>query len=164
MSKIPLHPDVKIHQHNVHYDFRGELWTLWKQDEFYPQLNFNHDKVSTSRKHVLRGIHGDTKSWKLIECLYGELYFVVVDNRPDSPNCLKWTSMMLSDKNRQSVLLPPGFGNGFLVMSEHSIFHYKWAYPGKYPDVEDQFTLKWNDPKIGIDWPTFNPILSKRDS
>ena len=79
MSKITTHPDVKIYNHNVHYDFRGELWTLWKEDEFYPQLNFNHDKVSTSRKHVLRGIHGDTKSWKLIECLYGELYFVVVD-------------------------------------------------------------------------------------
>ena len=62
MSKIPVHPDVRIHQHNVHYDFRGELWTLWKQDEFYPKLDFNHDKVSTSRKHVLRGIHGDTKS------------------------------------------------------------------------------------------------------
>ena len=67
--KIPVHPDVRIHQHNVHYDFRGELWTLWKQDEFYPKLDFNHDKVSTSRKHVLRGIHGDTKSWKLIEWL-----------------------------------------------------------------------------------------------
>ena len=73
MSKITTHPDVKIYNHNVHYDFRGELWTLWKEDEFYPQLNFNHDKVSTSRKHVLRGIHGDTKSWKLIECLYEKL-------------------------------------------------------------------------------------------
>ncbi len=85
--KIQTHPDVRIYNHDVYYDFRGELWTLWKQDEFSPQLNFNHDKISTSRKHVLRGIHGDSKSWKLIECLYGELYFVVVDNRPDSPNC-----------------------------------------------------------------------------
>jgi dTDP-4-dehydrorhamnose 3,5-epimerase len=163
MSKIPVHPDVRIHQHNVHYDFRGELWTLWKQDEFYPQLDFNHDKVSTSRKHVLRGIHGDTKSWKLIECLYGELYFVVVDNRPESKNYKNWTSMMLSDKTRQSVLVPPGIGNGFCVMSEHSIFHYKWAYEGKYPDVCDQFTLKWNDPELDLEWPIDNPILQKRD-
>ena len=108
-------------------------------------------------------IDGDTKSWKLIECLYGELYFVVVDNRPDSRHYGNWTSMMLSDKTRQAVLLPPGFGNGFLVMSEHSVFHYKWAYPGKYPDVEDQFTLKWNDPKLGIEWPINNPILQERD-
>ena len=161
--KIPVHPDVRIHQHNVHYDFRGELWTLWKQDEFYPKLDFNHDKVSTSRKHVLRGIHGDTKSWKLIECLYGELYFVVVDNRPESKNYKNWTSMMLSDKTRQSVLVPPGIGNGFCVMSEHSIFHYKWAYEGKYPDVGDQFTLKWNDPELDLEWPIDNPILQKRD-
>jgi dTDP-4-dehydrorhamnose 3,5-epimerase len=161
--KIQTHPDVRIYNHDVYYDFRGELWTLWKQDEFSPQLNFNHDKISTSRKHVLRGIHGDSKSWKLIECLYGELYFVVVDNRPDSPNYKNWMSMMLSDKKRQSVLLPPGFGNGFCVMSEHSLFHYKWSYPGKYPDVEDQFTLKWNDPELNIEWPIDNPILQGRD-
>ena len=64
--KITTHPDVKVYTHDVYYDFRGELWTLWKQEEFLPQLNFNHDKASTSRKHVLRGIHGDSKSWKLI--------------------------------------------------------------------------------------------------
>jgi dTDP-4-dehydrorhamnose 3,5-epimerase len=162
--KIPLHPDVRIYPHNVHHDFRGEFPTLWKEGEFpMTNLKFNHDKVSTSRQHVLRGIHGDTKSWKMIECLYGELYFVIVDNRPDSKNYKKWTSMMLTDKVRQSVLLPPGFGNGFLVMSEHSIFHYKWAYEGKYPDVDDQFTLKWNDPELDIEWPIDNPILQKRD-
>ena len=162
--RVQVLPDVGVYKHDVHYDFRGELWTLWKEGEFpRTDLKFNHDKVSTSRKHVLRGIHGDTKSWKLIECLYGELYFVIVDNRPDSRNYGNWTSMMLSDKTRQSVLLPPGFGNGFLVMSDHSIFHYKWSYPGKYPDVEDQFTLKWNDPNLGIEWPIDNPILQGRD-
>ena len=163
MSKIKFHPDVRVYTPDVYHDFRGELWTLWKQDEFSPQLNFNHDKVSTSRKHVLRGIHGDIKSWKLIQCLYGELYFVVVDNRPESPNYKNWMSMMLSDKTRQSVLLPPGFGNGFCVMSNHSIFHYKWSYSGDYPDVEDQFTLKWNDPELNIEWPISDPILQGRD-
>jgi dTDP-4-dehydrorhamnose 3,5-epimerase len=163
-NQIPLPSDIEIYNHSVHYDFRGELWTLWKEGEFLRNdLNFNHDKVSTSRKHVLRGIHGDFKSWKLIECLYGELYFVVVDNRPESPNYNKWSSMMLSDKIRQSILLPPGFGNGFCVMSDHSIFHYKWAYPGGYPDVQDQFTLKWDNPELGIEWPINNPILQKRD-
>ena len=70
---------------------------------------------------------------------------------------------MLSDKKRQSVLIPPGFANGFLVMSEHSVFHYKWSYPGDYPDVQDQFTIKWDDPILDIDWPINNPILQKRD-
>jgi dTDP-4-dehydrorhamnose 3,5-epimerase len=163
MNKIEFHPDVKIFNHDVFYDYRGELWTTWEKSSFEPKLDFIHDKVSTSRKNVLRGIHGDTKSWKLIECLYGELYFILVDNRVDSPNYKKWSSMMLSDKKRQSVLIPPMFGNGFLVMSEYSIFHYKWAYTGEYPDVKDQFTIKWDDPKINIEWPIINPILQKRD-
>ena len=115
------------------------------------------------KKNVLRGLHGDYKSWKMIECLYGELYFVIVDNRPKSKFYKKWYWMMLSDKKRQSVLLPPGIANGFLVMSNYSIFHYKWSYKGKYPDVKDQFNLNWKDPDIGINWPINNPILSERD-
>jgi dTDP-4-dehydrorhamnose 3,5-epimerase len=55
------------------------------------------------------------------------------------------------------------FGNGFLVLSDQSVFHYKWSYPGEYPDVKDQFTLKWNDPTINIEWPINNPLLQKRD-
>ena len=158
-----IFPEVKIFQPDVYTDFRGDLWTIWNKDKFEPQLDFNHDKVSTSRKHVLRGIHGDNKSWKLITYLYGEMYFVVVDNRPESPNYLKWDSLILDNKTRKSVLVPPQFGNAFLVLSEDSLFHYKWAYPGGYPDVEDQFTLKWNDSRLNIDWPISNPMLQKRD-
>lgn len=163
MKKITQHPDVSIITHDVHHDHRGDLWTLWNKDTFLQHLDFNHDKASTSCKDVIRGIHGDYKSWKLIECLYGELYFVLVDNRPDSKYYKTWTSMMLSDKVRQSVLVPPGIGNGFCVLSDHSVFHYKWAYEGDYPDVDDQFTLKWNDPDLAIEWPINNPILQERD-
>ena len=142
-------------------DYRGDLYTIWKDDDF--DLNFNHDKVSTSRKHVLRGIHGDNKSWKLVTCLYGEVYFVIVDNRESSDTFLQWESMMLTDRNRRQVLIPPGVGNGFLVMSHRSVFHYKWSYEGEYADVNQQFTIKWNDPIVGVDWPIDNPILSRRD-
>ena len=55
------------------------------------------------------------------------------------------------------------FGSAFCVLSEHSVFMYKWSYGGKYPDVDNQFTLKWNNPNIGINWPIDNPILSERD-
>ena len=70
---------------------------------------------------------------------------------------------MTSPNNKKQVLLPPGVGNGFCVLSEHSVFHYKWAYTGEYPDVKDQFTIKWNSLDLNIDWPISNPILSKRD-
>ena len=152
---------VVMRTDDVFTDYRGALYTIWKDGDF--DLKFNHDKVSTSRKNVLRGIHGDNKSWKLVTCLYGEIYFVIVDNRESSDTFLQWEWMMLTDRNRKQVLIPPGVGNGFLVMSHRSVFHYKWSYEGEYPDVDQQFTIKWNDPIVGVDWPIDNPILSKRD-
>jgi len=157
------HPDVKVYANDAYYDFRGELWTLWDKNKFEPKLEFNHDKISTSRKHVLRGIHGDNKAWKMVSCLFGEVYFVIVDNRPSSPHYKKWEWTMLSDRNKKSILTPPGIGIGFLVMSEIALFHYKWSYEGEYPDIDTQFTLKWNDPELNIEWPIDNPILQKRD-
>ena len=153
--------EVKVFQPSSFEDYRGELYTVFNQDEH--ELVFNHDKVAVSRQHVLRGIHGDSKATKLITCLSGVIYLVVVDNRPESPNYLKWDTIILSETNRKQILVPPGFGNGHLVLSESAVFFYKWSYPGEYPDVKDQFSLKWNDSKIGIQWPIDNPILSNRD-
>ena len=154
---------VKIMSPAVHTDLRGDLWTTYKKDEFMNQLEFNHDKFSTSKKDVIRGIHGDDKSWKLMTCVYGELYFVIIDNRENSETYLEWDSMILNDKNKNMVLIPPKIGNGFLVLSEYSVFSYKWSYYGEYADVDEQFTIKWNDPKFKINWPIKNPILSERD-
>jgi len=156
-----IFPEVKIHQPDSFEDYRGELYTIFKQE--YNELTFNHDKVAISRQNVLRGLHGDNKSWKLITCLSGEIYLVVVDYRSESPNYLKWDSIVLTSKNRKSILVPPMFANGHLVLSPEATFFYKWSYPGKYPDVDDQFSLNWKDPKINIHWPLENPILSDRD-
>ena len=81
MYKDIFSEEIKTFTPDVFTDYRGELWTIWNKDYFPMDLEFNHDKVSTSRKNVIRGIHGDFKSWKLVTCLYGELYFIVVDNR-----------------------------------------------------------------------------------
>lgn len=156
-----IFPEIQIYQPDSFEDFRGELYTLFKQQDH--ELVFNHDKVSVSRKNVLRGLHGDTKSWKYISCLYGEVYLVVVDNRPESKNYLKWDSIVLTSKNRKSILIPPMFANGHYVLSDEAVFFYKWSYDGEYPDVDTQFTLKWNDDRIGIHWPTNYPILQIRD-
>lgn len=156
-------PEIIITKPDSFEDLRGELYTLYKVGD-YNSLHFNHDKVSISKKNVLRGLHGDTRSHKLITCLAGEVLLVIVDNREDSSNYLKWDSIILSAKNRIQVLVPPMFANGHLVLSDSATFFYKWSYEGKYPDVEDQFSIKWNDTKIGIKWPINNPILSKRDN
>ena len=102
MNKGIFKSDVKVFQPSSFEDYRGELWTTWKKDEWeYPHIDFNHDKVSTSRKNVIRGLHGDNKSWKLATCIYCEMYYVVVDNRKDSPTYLMWDWTILSQKNKK---------------------------------------------------------------
>ncbi len=155
--------EVEVFDADMFRDFRGDIWTTYKKKTFSKDLDFIHDKYSSSRRDVIRGIHGDYKTWKMVSCLQGELYFVVVDSRPESETYLKWDWMMLDDKTRKQVLLPPGFGNGFCVMSETALFSYKLAYEGEYSDVSQQFTLKWDDPRVNIDWPIVNPILQARD-
>lgn len=153
--------EVKIHQPDSFEDYRGELYTIYKKGQY--DLDFNHDKVSISKCGVLRGLHTDNKSWKLITCLAGEIYLVIVDVHPTSPNYLKWDSIILSEKNKKQILIPPMFANGHLVLSPTATFFYKWAYPGSYPDVNDQLSFRWDDPKLNINWPINTPILSSRD-
>ena len=124
-------------------------------------VQFVRDAISTSTKNVLRGIHYNDKTWKLIQCLHGKIYFVVVDMRQESPTYLKWESFTLTDKDRLQVLVPPQFGNGHLVLSDQCIFHYKMS---EYYDPAEEKILKWDDPGANIDWPAKNPILSVKDS
>jgi dTDP-4-dehydrorhamnose 3,5-epimerase len=124
-------------------------------------VKFLRDDISTSRKNVLRGIHYDNKTWKLIQCMQGKIFFVVVDMRNESPQYLKWVSFDLNDQNRHQVLVPPGFGNGHLVLSESCIFHYKMS---EYYDPANEKGVKWDDPSLGITWPVREPILSEKDS
>ena len=81
----------------------------------------------------------------------------------DSDTYLKWDWGVCSAKNKQQVLVPPNFGNAHLVLSDTAVFHYKLAYDGDYVDVDGQFVLKWDNPRINVDWPINNPILQMRD-
>ncbi len=144
-------------------DFRGTYIELFNRQLFLNagiDTDFVQDDVSVSSKHVLRGIHGDSVTTKLISCLLGRFYLVVVNNDPDSSEYRKWQSFVLSDANKLQVLIPPKFGIGHLVLSESAIFHYKQS---TYYDRETQFTLLWNDPGLDVWWPVAQPILSRRD-
>ena len=99
---------------------------------------------------------------KLVQCVYGNLLLAVVDMRKESETYLQYDLITISDKNRTQVLVPPGFANGHLVMSEFGIFSYKQST--LYGGQASQFTVKWDDPLIDIPWPVKNPILSSRDS
>lgn len=144
-------------------DKRGELYTIWKS-EITDNLNFNHDKIAVSHKNVLRGLHTD-KSWKLITCLFGKIQFVVVNFNKLDTDYLNYTEYILDseDEISNSILVPPYYLNGHLVLSDKAIFHYKWSYDGNYPDVNEQITVNAFDPKLGIKWLTDTPIRSERD-
>ena len=144
-------------------DFRGTYVEIYNRDLFHAAgltQEFLQADISTSSRHVLRGIHGDGKTWKLISCLYGTFYLAVVNWDPASPQYRRWEGFTLSDRNRLSVLVPPRFGNGHVVLSETAIFHYKQT---TLYDRASQFTLRYDDPAVGIWWPVKAPILSRRD-
>ena len=153
---------------SISEDSRGNIWTSFLKDEvekLLPSgLYFKHDKFSTSKCNVLRGIHGDTKSWKLVTCVHGEIQQVVVDFRKDSPTYKHWQDFIINQDDRQLILIPPNMGNAYYVNSEKAVYHYKLAYNGDYIDADEQFSLSWNDHSIGINWLSDNPSLSNRDA
>lgn len=157
---------LQIDTLSSHQEYRGEIYTLWcKANSYQKGVEFVQDKVSWSYKNVLRGLHGDAKTWKLISCLFGDIYFVVVDGRIGSKTFGNIDTFLLSGRNRKQVLVPPGCFNGHLTLTKKSVFWYKWSE--YYLGADKQVTLKW-DAAIGstvvnfIDWPK-DPILSSKD-
>lgn len=163
VSKTELDGALLI-QPEIFEDPRGQNLEIYN-DRIYKEngvnINFVQDNVSVSKKDVLRGIHGDDKTYKLVSCLYGEIYFVVVNCDEGSNDFGKWESFSLSDKNKLQILVPPKFGNAHLVLSDKAIFHYKWS---EYFEPRGQFSYRWDDVRFNIKWPIKNPILSKRDA
>ena len=158
---------LKIITPSAFEENRGSIWTSYRTSEIgglLPNnLSFKHNKFQVSKKNVLRGIHGDHKSWKLASCVSGCIFKVVVDMRENSETFLQWESFNLGGDNRQIILIPPGLGNAFYVKGDQATYHYKLAYEGDYADTDEQFSVGWNDPRLNIVWPTTDPILSERD-
>ena len=157
---------VKIINYNNFKDKRGTIWTTYLKDYFdkHNLYNFKHDKFSVSNKDVIRGIHYDSYTAKLVTAVYGSIQQVVVDMRVDSPTYKQYLSFDINENNRYSILIPPMVGNGFRVKSKSAVYHYKLSYDGKYQDDTNQYTLKWDDPSVGIKWNCNYPNLSDRDS
>ena len=146
-------------------DKRGNYVQLFHKKIYKDTLNktFKESDISCSKHNFLRVIHGDNKTTKLISCLYGKFFFVVVNNDKKSKNYLKSESFILSDQNRIQIEVPPKHGNGHFVLSHYSIFHYMQT---NYYDRKSQFTINWKDKRININWPKSckKPIISERDS
>lgn len=164
ISKTKLKGVLKITS-KPFVDHRGKYIEIYNRDFLKKKkikLKFIQDDISVSKKNVLRGIHGDQKTWKLITCLHGEFDLLVVNNNKSSKEYKKYCFFKLSDKNNIQILIPPKFGNAHYVKSKFTIFHYKQTT--NY-DRKNQFTIKWNDTNYKFKWKLLRkPILSKRDS
>ena len=164
--------EVKVVQPSVYHEYRGSISTTYHSD-YYDRLlpanerneglEFKHDRYSKSKLGVLRGLHYDEKTWKLVSCLHGKIYLVVLDVREHSTTYGKWESFIISPETQTQVLIPPMFANGHYIMEDDSLFHYKMAYQGEYNDETKQKTIVFNDKRFGIEWPVQSPILSNRD-
>ena len=155
-------PDVNLIIPDIFYDYRGEYVETWNDEQYkmLGNIEWKQDSFSTSVKNTLRGLHGDSTTWKLIQCLKGSIMLVAVDMRLKSKTYLKHDVFYLNEKNRHQVLIPPMFANGHYVV-EDCIFSYKQST--LYTGAQNQFTVRWNDPSLNIVWPSENPILSLRD-
>ena len=143
-------------------DHRGSYMEIYDSKKFeeVSSETFVQDDISISRKNVLRGLHGDWRTTKLVTVLKGSGYALIADNRPDSPTYKKWQSFTLSEQNKNMLLLPPGIGNSILALEDDIVYYYKQNT--HFVDGQ-QFTIKWNDPEWAFWWPIKEPILSLRD-
>jgi dTDP-4-dehydrorhamnose 3,5-epimerase len=144
-------------------DFRGQFVETYNEALYRKKgikIKFVQDDISISKKNVLRGVHVDNKTWKLVSCLFGKLYVVIVNCNEKSRDFGKWQSFILSEEDKSQILIPPKYGCSYLVLSKEAIFTYKQS---EYYNPKRQSTYKWNDPRFKIKWPIKNPILSKRD-
>ena len=158
---------VWIIEPKVFGDNRGFFMETWSRRDFeenglfYDFVQDNHS--SSTLKGTLRGIHfqrGSKAQAKLMRCVRGAVLDVSVDLRPSSPTYKQWQAVELSEENRRQILIPRGFGHGFLTLTDHVEFLYRADNP--YAPEADTGLL-WNDPELGIEWGIESPILSEKD-
>lgn len=151
----------------VHGDSRG-FFTESYNDSLFKQhgftYNFIQDNQSLSAEvGVLRGLHyqlNPKAQTKLIRVLTGAIYDVIVDIRKSSPTFGQWVGVILSEHNHRQLLVPRGFAHGFCTLVPNTQVLYK---VDEYYSPQNDRGILWNDPALGIDWPTSNPTLSDKD-
>jgi dTDP-4-dehydrorhamnose 3,5-epimerase len=148
-------------------DDRGWFTRFYCKNEFkeighekeWVQLNHS----VTNKKGSIRGMHYQVQPFreiKMVKCIAGAVYDVIVDLRKDSPTFLKWFGTELSAKNRKMLYVPEGFAHGFQCLEDNCelIYHHSEFYT---PNSEGGIT--YDDPMINIDWPLPVTVISQRD-
>jgi len=149
-------------------DERGFFVLTWARDEFAAHglnthlaqcnLSYNHRKGTVRGMHWQVPPHAETK---LVRCIRGGIYDVIVDIREDSPTYLQWIGVELTAENRRALVIPEGCAHGFQTLADATEVFYM---------LTEQYTpaaargLRWNDPKIGVAWPLEISVISERDA
>jgi len=144
-------------------DDRGVFYESWRDADYQKlgiQEKFLQDNVSISKKNVLRGMHYQKNQGQLVTVVHGKIFDVVVDIRPNLTTYKKYFSIELDVVKPQQLYMPPGFVHGFYVLSDVAIINYKCT---QYYDPSQEGGIIWNDPTIGIGWPSGNKIIAEKD-
>jgi dTDP-4-dehydrorhamnose 3,5-epimerase len=158
-------PDILVIEPDVHRDGRGFFLETYHADKYRAggiADVFVQDNHSRSVQGTIRGLHLQLRrpQGKLIRVIEGEIFDVAVDVRRGSPTFGRWVDVTLSAGNFRQCYIPTGFAHGFAVVSDVAQVEYKCT---DVYDPQDEIGIAWNDPAIGIAWPTIEPILSERD-
>jgi dTDP-4-dehydrorhamnose 3,5-epimerase len=159
-------PGVLLIEPRVFGDARGWFFESW-QHERYAEVGiagpFVQDNQAYSKRGILRGLHIQNPhgQGKLVQVMHGEVFDVAVDVRRGSPGFGRWIGIALDSETKRQLWVPAGFLHGYLVTSDEALFAYKCT---DYYHPETQFSVRWDDPDIGIEWPADGaPLLSPQD-
>lgn len=158
-------PGVLLIKPDVFGDSRGYFIESWNRRRYAKaglDRDFVQDNLSLSRRGILRGLHFQNPGaqGKLVQVLQGEVFDVAVDVRLGSPSFGQWYGAILSEENHHQLWVPEGFAHGFCVTSDMALFSYKCT---ELYNPKAEFSLRWDDPDLGIAWPVENPALSAKD-
>ena len=159
--------DCVIIKPKVFEDARGYFCETFRANLFEEAglPAFVQHNQSFSQQGVLRGLHRQRQfpQGKLVRAMVGRIYDVAVDMRDGSATYGKWMGVELSDENKWSLYVRPGFAHGFLVLSEKALFVYQCT---DYYHADDEIGFRYDDPSIGVQWPLdgITLMLSDKDA
>jgi dTDP-4-dehydrorhamnose 3,5-epimerase len=159
-------PGVLVLEPRRFHDPRGSFAETWRRERYEEAGlpgRFEQDNVSISARGVVRGLHfqNPAPQGKLVTALSGAIFDVAVDLRRDSPTFGAWVGVELSGDDLRQLWIPEGFAHGFQALTDGTIVSYKCTAP-YVPEAES--SIRWDDPRIGIEWPLADSILSPKDA
>ncbi len=129
---------------------------------YFPEI-MQGNRSHTLRKGMIRGMHYQIPPYaedKIIQCVSGAIYDVVLDMRKDSSTFGQWVSEELTAENGKMILVPKGCAHGFQTLTDNCMVQYLLS---AYYTAESERGMKWNDPAFGIVWPIEDVGVSEKD-